>query len=301
MPAPVILFVYSRPKHVSEVINALMKNKEAKESSLYIFSDGPKNEKAKRGVEEVREYIRGIKDKNAFKDVTVFESAENKGLANSVISGVSRVIKEHGKAIIIENDAVCAKDFLEFMNSALEFYEKNEKVWFIGGYAPDISVPKDYKHDVFMNGRGSSYAWATWKDRWEKVDWEVSDYNRFKINFLKRHRFNKYGKDRSQMLDAQMHGKIDSWAIRFSYAMFCNNMYAILPVHSRIKCIGNDGSGTHCGNSHQFDVRIEDYRHKIKMENVEPDERIRREHAAFFEMSAYSRLKRYIKTVILKG
>ena len=299
MLAPIVLFVYSRYEHTKQVVEALTGNKEAKESVLYVYSDAAKNDKAQQGVSKVREYIHNLADKNLFKEVIICEADKNKGLANSVIGGVSEVIKKYKRVIVVEDDAVCANDFLEFMNNALDFYEDNKNIWYIGGYTPDIKIPDDYNHDVFVNGRGSSYAWATWEDRWNTVDWKVSDYSSFKHNFIKRHRFNKYGQDRSSMLDAQMHGKIDSWAIRFSYSMFNHNMLAVLPIYSRIKSIGNDGSGTHCENTDKYDVEIKDYGRQIILENIDVDKRISRQCAEFFKSLFIYRMRTYIKTVIL--
>ena len=38
--SPIILFVYKRPKHTAETVEALKKNELASESVLYVFADG---------------------------------------------------------------------------------------------------------------------------------------------------------------------------------------------------------------------------------------------------------------------
>ena len=86
--APIALFVYNRPKHTRQTIEALLLNSQAKHSDLYIFSDAPKNETAKAAVEEVRGYVRQV---SGFNKVNIIERASNWGLANSVIDGVSRL------------------------------------------------------------------------------------------------------------------------------------------------------------------------------------------------------------------
>ena len=48
--APIIIFVYNRADHFIQVYNALAACKEAKESDLFIFSDGAKNESGKEKV-----------------------------------------------------------------------------------------------------------------------------------------------------------------------------------------------------------------------------------------------------------
>ena len=41
--APIILFVYNRPWHTRQTVEALQKNELAQNSELFIFFDGPKN------------------------------------------------------------------------------------------------------------------------------------------------------------------------------------------------------------------------------------------------------------------
>lgn len=50
----------------------------------------------------------------------------------------------------------------------------------------------------------------------------------------------------SKMLEAQINGKNNSWAIRWHATAFLNNQYTLYPGHSLVENIGNDGSGTHC-------------------------------------------------------
>lgn len=253
---PVIVFVYNRPEHTKKTIEALAENYLAKETDVFIFSDAAKNEKAIANVQLTRKYIESVPDKNLFKSVEIIKASKNKGLANSVINGVTEIIEKFGKVIVVEDDLVTSKDFLQYMNGALEYYKNNESIWSISGYNIPIDIPSDYNHDVYLSYRGCSWGWATWQDRWSKVDWNVSDYKSFKSNKALRKKFNLGGRDMANMLDLQMEGKIDSWAIRWCYAQYKLNMYTVYPVQSRIKNTGLDGSGTHSGLTTQYDVNF---------------------------------------------
>jgi hypothetical protein len=255
--APVIIFVYNRPEHTKKTIEALAKNDLANKTEVYIFSDAAKNEKAIEKVNMVREYIDSLGDKDYFKSVHIEKAESNKGLASSVIYGVSKIIERYYKVIVVEDDLVSSKDFLQYMNEALNYYEENEKIWSISGFNIPIEIPKDYKSNIYLSYRGCSWGWATWKDRWGKVDWNVSDYNEFKANKKLRSRFNWGGRDMSNMLDSQMSGKIDSWAIRWCYAQSKLDMLTVYPVVSRIKNIGLDGTGTHSGKTSHYDVALQ--------------------------------------------
>jgi GT2 family glycosyltransferase len=114
--APIALFVYNRPWHTRQTVEALKKNELASESELFIYSDAPKNGKAKEKVKEVREYIKTI---DGFKKVTIIERENNWGLADSIIDGVTKIVNEYGKIIVLEDDLVTSPYFLKFMNEAL--------------------------------------------------------------------------------------------------------------------------------------------------------------------------------------
>ena len=83
--APIALFTYNRADHTKQAVESLLKNVEAKDSDLFIFSDGPKNEKAKKGVEENREYIRSLKNEN---DLEISQSRDTEN-AHSLVSLVN--------------------------------------------------------------------------------------------------------------------------------------------------------------------------------------------------------------------
>lgn len=141
--APVIMFVYNRADHFISTCKALADCHGAKETELYIFSDGAKNEGAAEGVQRVREEAQRIKNAGTFKSVTITESEANKGLARSVIDGVTQVIERYGRAIVVEDDCVATPYFLEYMNSCLEYFEADKTIGAISGYTPAIDFPKN--------------------------------------------------------------------------------------------------------------------------------------------------------------
>ncbi|OON90176.1 MAG: sugar transferase [Candidatus Epulonipiscium fishelsonii] len=252
MLAPVVLFVYNRPVHTKKTIKALVKNELADKSILYIFSDGPKdNPDDIEKVALVRTFIDKLVLKNYFKEVHIIKAEKNNGLANSVINGVTTIINQYGKVIVLEDDLITSRDFLVFMNEALNYYKNKSRIWSVTGFNR-IPIPKKYKDDIFLSYRGSCWGWATWKNRWNKIDWNVSDYIYFRNNKKLRKSFDKGGKDLSPMLDLQMQGKIDSWAIRWSYSQYKLNKLQIQPVFSKVKNIGLDGSGTHGTASRKY-------------------------------------------------
>ena len=296
--APIVLFVYSRPEHTRRVIEALAANRGAEKSKLLIFSDGPKNDTTIRNVQKVREYIRSINSMNIFSQVIIHESETNKGLANSIIDGVSLVLKEYDRVIVLEDDVITAPDFIEYMNNALSYFKDNGLIWSISGYSHQIKLPKGYNNDIYLSYRACSCAWGTWRDRWEKVDWQVRDYEKFKKNYLARMAFNRGGADLSKMLDYQMQGKIDSWAIRWCYSQFKHGMLTVYPVISRVKNIGFDGSGTHSGISTKWEVNIYCEKRPYRFENVKINSKITKEFKKIYKIKKIEYAKAAIRKLI---
>jgi len=247
--SPIALFAYNRPDHLARTIEALRQNKLASESELYIFCDGPKKAEHQADVKKVRKIAHSI---DGFLKVNIIESDINKGLANSVIEGVSRLLQTYDRVIVMEDDMITTEPFLNYMNEALEFYQNKKDIYSITGYSFPISIPKDYTLDVYASPRPSSWGWGTWNDRWSKADWQVGDRNVFLSDKNIQNQFNLGGVDLSKMLTRQLHGEIDSWAIRWAYTHFKQNGLCVYPVHSYINNIGNDDSGTHAKSVNKY-------------------------------------------------
>lgn len=242
--SPIILFIFNRPEHTKKTIDALKKNPQAQESDLFVFCDGPRNIKEVKKINETRKIIDEI---SGFKTVTVKKHEINHGLANSIISGVGEVLNKFKKAIILEDDIVVAPNFLQFMNEGLDFYENDERVFSISGFNFANFKQKNFDNDVFyIKGRTCSWGWATWFNRFNKVDFSVQDYEKIKQSKELQKKFSKNGDNLFLMLKDQMSGKIDTWDIQFCYEMFKGDKVCILPIKTMVKNIGFDSSGVHC-------------------------------------------------------
>lgn len=286
--APLVLFVYNRPEHTRRTVESLLKNTLAGNSELIIFSDGAKNDKDLQKVKTVRDYIRTIK---GFDRIEIVLRERNFGLANSVISGVNEIFKQNDQVIVMEDDIVTLPSFLTFMNKALMFYQDNKSIYSISGYPYPIKIPRTYNEDVFISYRASSWGWGTWKERWEKVDWEVKDFSAFISDKKVQNLFDRGGQDLTPMLKAQIKGKIDSWAIRWSFAHFTNNAYCLYPIVPLCKNIGTDKSGTHSSSSPKLDVELKAFNKELVLgQSPELNEEIIKEIQKLFKLTLSRRI-----------
>lgn len=241
--APIILFAYIRLDTLQKTVLALQNNYLATQSDLFVFVDGPKNEEQKQKQKPLIEFLQSI---DGFKSVHIEYSEVYKGLDPSIIAGVSSVIDKYGRAIVLEDDIVTTPNFLDYMNQALKTYESNKKVMSVSGFGLEVLKPKDYIADVYLFGRSTSWGWGTWKDRWDSVDWNISDWNQFKTDKKEIQRFKETGgSDMFSMLESCMDGG-GMWDIRFCYNMFKQNRSSVIPFLSKVENVGFNELATHC-------------------------------------------------------
>lgn len=249
MVSPIILFAFNRLEAVRRTVESLLMNTEAADSELFVFVDGPRDhvptDRDKVGA--VQEYVKTIQ---GFKQVTCTFAEKNKGLGASVIAGVTQVIKLYGRAIVVEDDLYCGKNFLAYMNQGLERYAENKEVFSVCGYTNRVKRPEGYSYDAYACVRSSSWGWGTWSDRWDSVDWTLDNWNECEAHAKD---FNRWGgSDCYGMLRKWHEGKNQSWAIRFCYSQFVQGKVAIFPMVSKVINEGFNNQGTNCHGWSRF-------------------------------------------------
>src|SRR5437773_5614499 len=133
---PVILFTYNRPRRTAAVLQALRLNRPER---LYVLQDGLK---AGHDAEPHREVSRLLESID-FGRAQIVRRPDNRGLANSIISGVTQVLGEHETVVVLEDDCVPSREFLSFMSFALTRFRSEPRVFAVSGYALP-AFPRDY-------------------------------------------------------------------------------------------------------------------------------------------------------------
>lgn len=252
-PAPIALFAYNRPQHLTRTVRALQANPLARASELHVFSDGPKQTGDMRAVEQVRAVARTI---TGFAHIRVCERAENLGLATSVIHGVTDLSRAYGRVIVLEDDLVVAPGFLTFMNQALDRYEAIPRVMQVSGYMFPVENQKRLGSTFFCR-IPTSWGWATWDRAWRCLEADSSKLLRRLSHQADQDAFNVKGAyPYFEHLTLQAQGKLDVWGVRWYASMFLSQGLSLYPGQSLVQNIGMDGSGAHCGLSDVFDVEL---------------------------------------------
>lgn len=271
--APIILFAYNRPELLRKTLTSLAACELADSSSLFIFSDGPKANASPAELQKIKD-VRAIARENKWcASVELIAADSNKGLARSVIDGVSRIVNKYGKVIVVEDDVLLAPVFLRYMNDALNFYQQDERLLSIGSWNY-FSTANDFKNDTFFFRFPDSIAWATFDRSWklfeENGEKLMSDLKKKK--FLKRFNGELDYPYFSNMLQDQIDHKINSWAIRWTALAVLHNKLTLLPARSLSKHIGFSPDATHEKASKDYNSDIDLNVKSIKVERIEVKE-----------------------------
>ena len=291
--APIALFVYNRPVHTSMTVDALRKNILANKSDLVIFSDAPKAGVSENKVHEVREYIHQI---DGFKSLTIIERSANFGLADSIIEGVTKLCNDFGKVIVLEDDLITSPYFLQYMNDALDFYEKEENVVAVDAYMYPI---KSTMPETFFLKDPGCWGWATWQRGWvlfeangSKLLEQLKDKNLEKV-------FDYDGAyPYTKMLMDQVKRKNNSWAIRWYASIFLQDKLALHVGKSLVHNIGNDNSGTHGGKTDLYNVELNTQSIKIQKIAVHADSSSRKKIVTFLNSTKQSALSLVFSRIV---
>ena len=243
--APIALFTYNRADHTRQAVESLLRNAEAKDTDLFIFSDGPKNEKAAEEVKSNREFVRTI---TGFKSITIIEREKNWGLSKNLIEGITKINNKFGRVIVVEDDLVVSPFFLRYMNDGLEKYEHDERVASISAFLNPIDgdIPNTFFLRYF-----ACWGWATWKRAWDLLNTDSRDLLK-KLRW-KKNDFNIGGTGPFYgILYCDKVGLNDSWAVRFYASCFLANKLHLFPYQTMAIQSGMDGTGTHSGISSTY-------------------------------------------------
>ena len=249
--APIALFVFNRPSHTRSTLQALEANALADLSELHIFADGPRMNSDTEQLSQISAVDEIICQDWKFKKIYIHRKKHNWGLADSIIDGVTRVVTESGKVIVLEDDIVTSQGFLKYMNDALEFYQSNENVMHVSAYM--FPVEGELPSTFFYN-TGSCWGWGTWQRAWRHFE---ADSDRLIASIEKQGRWDEFNIESTYSFEKQLRdnaaGSLRTWAVKWYASFFLRGGHALHPYPSLVNNIGHDGAGENCGSSRIYD------------------------------------------------
>lgn len=274
-------------------VEALLANHDVENHYLIIYSDAGKTKKSEKGVEAVREYIGRI---DGFRGIEIRKRQYNYGLAKSVIEGVTEVLMQYERVIVLEDDMVTSPHFLNYMNEGLDRFANDNRVISIHGYV--YPLKHNLSKPFFLRG-ADCWGWATWGRGWKLFNHDARALlAELKArDLIKEFNFNG-AYDYYDMLKSQAKGINDSWAIRWYASAFLSNKLTLYPNQSLVNNIGNDNSGTHCGDNSSHDIQLSTLPVNLSGIEVRHSDCGFKEFECFFRQAKASPLQRIYKRLL---
>lgn len=171
MRSPVALFVYNRLDNTRQTVQHLLANTQARETDLYVFSDGGRDEASWAQVRTLRKYLHEMKTEaesvGSLKSVTLVERPQNIYLERNIMEGITQVLQQHTTVIVLEDDICTSPYYLEYMNQAFELYADVPQVMHVAGFTNLCLTSQQCQgRDFYFTPHMSGWGWGTWRDRW---------------------------------------------------------------------------------------------------------------------------------------
>jgi hypothetical protein len=277
-------------------LETLASNELAAASTLYIYSDGPKENASPDLLRRIADIRKLIRSRQWCKEVVLFESEKNKGLARSVTEGVTAVLNQHGKAIVIEDDVLLSRHFLSYMNRALDRYADNAKVGSIAGWNYFCSGKLT---DNFFFRLPDSVSWAVYARSWKLFE---PDIDKILTTIEQRQLTSTLNVgdavDLIKTLQQQKERMVDSWAVKWTASCIINGLLTLYPSVSLTKHMGYGETSTHCKDDFdEFNYKLRVAQHEIQLTEipVEENEKAVRYYQNFYRLRRNQLFRYYQK------
>ena len=269
--APVIIPTLCRDKHFIRCMESLRRNPWAKYTEVYIGLDYPAKEEHWEGYRKISTYLE--QPFPEFRAVHVFRREKNLGAVSNSGHLWNVALTKYDRLIYLEDDLEVSPNYLEYMDKALMAYKDDPDVVMVSGYA----YPLDWKAAdrctvAKQNFNGSAWGKGVWRSK-QNAMFHYLQPNGLSKAFSRAFRSGRF----ESMIDCAVKDYVDlcqgGWsgknaflntttdiALRIYIAV--ENKYAVMPLISKVRNHGYDGSGLYCqrieGNS-QADFCVQNY------------------------------------------
>lgn len=239
---PVLFITFARPNYAEKTFEGI---RSAKPRKLYFYSNKARDDFPDE--QERNEQVRRLLEKVDWNcDLKVFLRDQHVNIYDSLWGAIDWIFDNEDHAIILEEDCVPSLAFFDFCSQLLPMYEKDNRVWlisgnnFIEGYNP-------HDYDYFFSPFAYQYGWASWKDRWQRLNRsgfdvnKIIEYDLYRQIYGSRKGANHAYKWLKKQCDEKGHFKTQAWDYTFQMTMRCNGGFGIVPSINLVSNIGEMG------------------------------------------------------------
>lgn len=292
--SPIVCFGYDRPNHLNNLLSSLEKNPEAQDSDVTISIDGV-NENT--NLQLHNKTLEVANQRWNFKSTNILYRKTNLGCRENILTSINEMFDKTNKLIILEDDLLLGKYFLDYMNKSLIFYENYSDIWHINGYSYPQLVNNSTSASIsrFV----SPWGWGTWKNRWETFI--SKNYHKENIISNKNsediYKFNHNGLyDWEDIIKKHQLQKTSIWDAYWYQAVFLENGYSVFPNKSFVQNFGFDGTGVHCSDTNDWKTKLNNKKIRHFPKNIDVGKVHYLNTIIFYKFYNFKRYLRYHKS-----
>lgn len=244
----IIITVYDRRDHLKQCLESIEAAEGAEFYHVIVGSDAPAKKEHFEKITKVREYLKEKEKNHSFKKLSVIYHDVNVGENENFLKS-QLLSKTHGHQsfIMMEDDVIVGRYFLDFMNSSLIKFIDHDDVILINGYLDNSLKTKDY--NPFLYNRCSAYGFASWYKKWDMIEERRKSINYAARTLADLNLFKKLSiltpNAKSYPFLAEDFYKAADIEIGLMMELEC--LWALLPPVSLTANRGMDGSGLRSG------------------------------------------------------
>lgn len=244
--APVLVLIWNRPDVTRRVMDAV---RGARPPRLYVAADGPRADVA-TDADATAAARRVATDVDWPCRVETLFRERNLGLRAAVSGALNWFFEHEPGGIVLEDDCVPSASFFRYCSELLERYRDDERVMAVSGVNFQFGAGP-IPHSYYFSRYNHCWGWAGWRRAWRRYDdamtaWpEVRGTDRLE-RVLGSRRAARYW---TEAFDTAYEGRVDSWAYRWTLAVWLAGGLTALP---RVNLVSNVGFGD--GATHTTDA-----------------------------------------------
>ena len=244
----VLILFFNRPDTFKLVFEEV---KKARPSRLFLYQDGPRDERDHAGIEICRQIVA---DENIDWECDIHRMYQTKNYGCDPSEYISQkwAFSIVDKCIVLEDDDVPSQSFFPFCKEMLDRYESDTRISMISGTNYDEQTP-GMPCDYLFTTAFSISGWATWRrvvDQWdEHYSFLDDEYATRLLDDLIKER--RYQQDFIRFCQYHRSQKKAYYETILHATIFFNSGLSIVPRVNMINNTGASGEGVHLSGSNR--------------------------------------------------
>lgn len=277
--APVLIPTLCRYEKFVRCFESLQNNTWADKTDVYIALDRPTHSSHKDGYTKIKNYCNQVikSGRLPFKSVKLICRKTNQGAIGNFERLVQEIFRKYDRCICTFDDIEHSPVFIQYMDEMLDKFKDDKSVFMVTGYSYPVKWHTENTYNaVVQNLEGSIWGVGYWKTEWKEMygylragglikkfpaaykegrfanmtDWALKDYVNAVVNGA------SYNSLLKRVTDVSMR-------IYLTVA----DKYAVMPVVTKTRNIGFDGSGAYCeeiGFDESVEITSSNYRFDLQ-------------------------------------